>query len=95
MRVRITGFLGIWLCAYADQPDDEADVVSVAYYHAEPLDGGAAEPDKAEVAELGWFSADAFPDDLAPPDVLPAVLEAWSTAIDSGETATPLPDRPP
>lgn len=96
MRVRITGFLGIWLCAYADQPADEADIVSVAYYHAVPADGGApSEPDRAEVAELGWFAADGFPVDLAPPEVLPAVLDAWSAAASAGETVTPLRDRPP
>lgn len=35
IRACVTGFLGIWVGVYGDDPSDEgADLVRVAYYHA-------------------------------------------------------------
>jgi 8-oxo-dGTP diphosphatase len=74
VRVEVTGYLGVWVDRYADDPEDEeADVIDVGYYLARP-EATVAAPDAAEVSEIGWFAWDALPADLAPPGTLPAVL---------------------
>jgi ADP-ribose pyrophosphatase YjhB (NUDIX family) len=96
VQARVTGFLGIWLDRYADDPgDDEADGISVAYYLAEALDAAVVEYDRAETEEVGWFDLDALPEPLAPPGTLDAVVAAARPRILAGELATPLPDAPP
>ena len=88
LQVEVTGYLGVWVDAYADDPDAAADVINVAYYLARPT-GAAGEPDPAEVSEIGWFAWDDLPAELAPPGTLDAVLAATR----SGAAATPLADR--
>jgi len=96
VHARVTGFLGIWLDRYSDDPaDGEADTISVAYYVAEALEARAAGFDRAETAEVGWFAFDELPDELAPPGTLDAVLAAARPRIEAGELETPLPDAPP
>lgn len=90
LPVRVTGFIGIWLSSYADESSDEADWISVAYYGATPI-GEQGSHDPSEVAAVRWFRPDGLPAELAPPDVLPAVLAAWA----AGHTTSALPDRPP
>jgi ADP-ribose pyrophosphatase YjhB (NUDIX family) len=94
LTVRVTGFIGIWLCEYADTPDPENDVISVAYYHAKPTGEAHGPIDPTEVSEVGWFAWDELPHGLAPPETLPAVLEAWRADAFAGRSETPLPDRP-
>ena len=77
LRVSVTGYVGVWVDAYADEhaaPD--VDVINVAYYTAEALGGDEAAFDPREVSELGWFGWDELPPDLAPPGTLEAVLAA-------------------
>jgi ADP-ribose pyrophosphatase YjhB (NUDIX family) len=89
LRVRVTGYLGVWIDDYADEPGlDENEIINVAYYRAERLGGDEHDFDPAEVSELGWFGWDELPAELAPPRTLPAVL---AVARDSG--ATPILDR--
>lgn len=95
-RARVTGFLGIWLETYADDPADlDADTISVAYYLAERVDDAPPEPfDAAETAEVGWFPLDRVPARLAPPGTLERILDATRAAVAAGRTTTPLPDVP-
>ena len=74
--------------------EDPHESISVAYYHADPLDLDSRPPDPEEVGEVGWFAWDGLPTDVAPPESFPRVLAAWRSAVTSGETVTPLPDRP-
>ena len=94
---RVTGFLGVWTGVYAETTEEGgSEWISVAYYHAEPLDDSAGAPDHVETDAVCWFPADDLPpdDELAPPGRFAEVLEAWRTAHDAGETRTPLLDRP-
>jgi ADP-ribose pyrophosphatase YjhB (NUDIX family) len=95
LRARVTGFLGIWVCRYADdQGDADADTISVAYYLATPLDDEAAAFDATEVSDVGWFPLDALPSSLAPPGIFEAIVAAAAPRIVAGELETALPDRP-
>jgi ADP-ribose pyrophosphatase YjhB (NUDIX family) len=95
LRARVTGYLGIWVCRYADdQEDADADTISVAYYLAQPLAGGAAAFDRAEVSDLRWFPLEGLPDALAPPGILDEIVAAAAPRIAAGDLETPLPDRP-
>ena len=86
LRVAVTGYIGVWVETYADEPGDpDADVINVAYYSAVPLGGDETAFDRREVSELGWFGWDELPLDLAPPGTLEAVLAA-------ARAGTPLPD---
>lgn len=88
VRVEVTGYLGVWIDRYADDPEDEeADVIDVGYYVARPV-GAVGEPDPVEVSEIGWFTWDALPAELAPPGTLASVL-----AIARIATPAPILDR--
>ena len=77
LRVRVTGYLGVWVDEYADEHAvPGTDVINVAYYRAEVVGGDEADFDPQEVSELRWFTWDDLPPDLAPPGTLSAVLEA-------------------
>jgi 8-oxo-dGTP diphosphatase len=95
VRVQVTGFLGIWTDEYTDTPGaDDAELISVAYYHAAPLGERSGVPDPNEIAEARWFRWDEVPAVLAPPGTLQRVLGAAREAWEAGATATPLLDRP-
>lgn len=88
LRVRVTGYVGVWVDEYADEPGFVgSDVINVAYYRAEPT-GGELRLDPMEVSELGWFSWDELPGELALPRTIHAVLAAIR-----GPGATPVLDR--
>jgi ADP-ribose pyrophosphatase YjhB (NUDIX family) len=77
LDVEVTGYVGTWVDVYADDPaESDAGVINVAYYTARATAHMRAEPDPAEVSELGWFGWDELPHELAPPNTLPAVLAA-------------------
>lgn len=96
LRVEVTGYLGIWLDAYADAPAaGPPDITLNVYYHARLHDDPSrARLDAAEVSELGWFPPDALPEAIAFPNHARTVLHAWRDAYRAGLTQTPLPDRP-
>jgi ADP-ribose pyrophosphatase YjhB (NUDIX family) len=94
LRARVTRFLGIWLDRYADDPSDEdSDMISVAYYLAEPLDGEPGVRD-GEASEVSWFPLAELPADLAPPGTLDEVVAATRRALADGRLSTVLPDAP-
>jgi ADP-ribose pyrophosphatase YjhB (NUDIX family) len=86
LRVSVTGYIGVWVDTYADEPGEpDAAVIKVAYYKAVAFGGDEAAFDRREVSKLGWFHWDELPPDLAPPGSLEAVL----AAVRAG---APLPD---
>ena len=88
--VEVTGYLGTWVHAYADDPGDpDAGVINVAYYAAVLVPGERGPVDPAEVSEVAWFGWDELPADLAPPGTLEAVLEAARTGATSPERSRP------
>jgi ADP-ribose pyrophosphatase YjhB (NUDIX family) len=83
LRVRVTGYLGVWVDEYADgRGVPDVDVINVAYYLAGRIGGDEADFDRAEVSELAWFGWDELPSELAPPGTLEAVLEEARRAIE-------------
>ncbi|MBA2740767.1 MAG: NUDIX hydrolase [Actinobacteria bacterium] len=89
-RIRVTGYLGVWVDDYVDGPDHrENEVINVAYYLAETMGEARGDVDRSEVSDLGWFGWDELPSPLAPPGTLAAVLQAARNA-----GSTPLLDRP-
>jgi 8-oxo-dGTP diphosphatase len=82
IAVAVTGYVGVWVDGYEDDV-----VINVAYYTAAPIGAAEASPDPREVSELGWFSFDGLPPDLAPPGTLAAVLAV-------AHAAGPVLDRP-
>jgi ADP-ribose pyrophosphatase YjhB (NUDIX family) len=92
LGARVTAFLGIWVCRYADdQADEDADPISVAYYLGRPLDGEPGARD-GEASEVAWFPLDALPAEISPPFV--PIVEAARAAVAAGRTEAPLPDAP-
>jgi len=88
LRVAVTGYIGVWVDTYADEPSEpDASVISVAYYAARSVGGDESAFDRTEVSELRWFGWDELPPDLAPPGTLEAVFAA-------ARSDSTLPDRP-
>jgi ADP-ribose pyrophosphatase YjhB (NUDIX family) len=92
VRIAVTGYIGVWVDRYADEPSADDEVINVSYYHAQPTREGGGSIDTAEVTEIGWFPWDELPGQLAPPATLEIVLAAAKAAL-RGE-ADRLPDRP-
>jgi ADP-ribose pyrophosphatase YjhB (NUDIX family) len=92
ISARVIGYLGVWTGVYGDS----GEWISVAYYHAEPLDDTLPQPDGVETDDARQFAIDELPPDeeLAPPERFPQVLRAWRAAYEAGQTETPLLDRP-
>jgi 8-oxo-dGTP diphosphatase len=80
-RVTVTGYIGVWVDDYADEPGPDVDVINVGYYLATPVGGEPTDFDRSEVRELRWFAWDDFPSALAPPGTLEAVLAAARSGI--------------
>jgi ADP-ribose pyrophosphatase YjhB (NUDIX family) len=92
VRVAVTGYLGVWIDHYADEPRVDDEIINVAYYFAVPVGDPVGAVDDAEVSEVAWFAWDELPDELAPPRTFAAVLAAARVALPGG--AGHLPDRP-
>ncbi len=92
LRIRVTGYLGVWVDDYADEPGLESnEIINVAYYRAERVGGDESGFDPAEVSELRWFGWDELPTPLAPPGTLDTVLAVAKVA----QPAPILDRRPP
>ena len=97
VQARVVGFLGIWTGDYGGSAaDDDHEFISVAYYHAEPVDSGDGTADGVETDAVRWFAFDDLPtaDQLAPPGTFPKVLEAWRAAYRAEQISDPA-SRPP
>jgi ADP-ribose pyrophosphatase YjhB (NUDIX family) len=95
LSARVVGYLGTWICPYADSDEMADEHVSVHYYAAVLRPRAETAPhDPVEVSELGWFDLNGLPDDLAPQTVLPHALAALRAALEGTGIETPLPDRP-
>jgi len=95
LLVEVTGYVGVWVDVYADDPRDaDADVINVAYYLAAPTGAEPGPIDPAEVLEIGWFGWDDLPARLAPPGTLKTVLAAARREHRESDDVTPLRDRP-
>lgn len=94
LRVRVVGYLGVWVYEYLPGSADGVDprYCAVSYYHAAPVQEVELACDPAEVAEARWFAPDELPAELAPPESAPRIYGAWREAIAAGRRATPLPD---
>lgn len=93
--IRVTGFLGVWLDVYDRTVDHRAQKLTLnIYYHGVPIDEVSGETDPAEISEVGWFTREMLPEHIAFPDHIAAVLKAWRQAFLSGQSVTPLLDRP-
>jgi len=81
LLVEVTGYVGVWVDVYADDPRDaDADVINVAYYLAAPTGAEPGPIDPAEVLEIGWFGWDDLPARLAPPAAEPSTTSRSSGA---------------
>jgi ADP-ribose pyrophosphatase YjhB (NUDIX family) len=95
VHIAVTGYLGVWVDAYADDPTDaSADVINVAYYLAVPTRAQPGTIDPAEVHEARWFDWNDLPVGLAPPGTLEAVLAAARIVHREADGLTPVYDRP-
>jgi 8-oxo-dGTP diphosphatase len=92
VRVRVKALFGIWVSEYGDASQAEHDLISVAYYLAEPLDADLTPFDSAEVDEVRWFTPSDLPTLVAPPGTFERVLAAWC-AVRVENRAVELPER--
>jgi ADP-ribose pyrophosphatase YjhB (NUDIX family) len=91
IRIRVTGFLGIWLDDYPTADDETKRTLNV-YYHAVPVDAEPAQLDREEVEEIRFFGADELPSALAFLRHVPAALAAGKRAMAAGQLETALLD---
>jgi ADP-ribose pyrophosphatase YjhB (NUDIX family) len=91
IRVRIVGFLGIWLDEYAEARGALKRTLNI-YYHAVPSGPAAVAPDITEVLEAAFFAGSSLPVSLAFPGHVPAALAAWRLAVSAGGLVTDLFD---
>ena len=94
LRIDVTGYIGVWVDHYADDPSADDEIINVAYYHAVPRGDSRGTLDSAEVSEVGWFRWDELPSELAPPGTLAAVIAAARIDFQERSGTKPLPDRP-
>ena len=94
LTVKTSDILGLWIDSYS--PDDAEKVTLSIYFHATPEGPVRTRTDTHEVAEIGWFTPQELPSELAFPGHLPAVLRAWVRAASTGSRAPrPAAPRPP
>lgn len=95
LRVRVTDYLGVWVDRYADEPDDGAEIINVAYYLATLVGDATPSVDAREVADAGWFPWRSLPAPLGPPGTLESVLSAARERLIAGLDPRPARDRRP
>lgn len=92
---RMGPILGIWMDNYAPE-GPESDKVTLNVYYLASVELSAHELiDTNEVAQIGWFGANALPSELAFPGHLPAVLQRWRENLPrrGGRLRAPLARR--
>lgn len=92
LLVRVIGYLGMW---HTDEYPNTtpATITLCAFYHGE-LAGPTRSAADGEVSEIGWFSPDDLPDEIAFPEQQRPALDAWRLATAAGATGSPLADMP-
>ena len=91
--VRPVGFLGMWLDSYTMEGIARRVTLN-SFYHAVPVDDREAIADD-DAAEVGWFGADALPENIAFPTHARPALAAWKQWMDAGQLSGWLPDVTP
>lgn len=91
LRIRVVGFLGMWLDEYPAPGGALKQTLNI-YYHAVPSGLDAVRLDELEVAEARYFPVGQLPQALAFPGHVPAALEAWKLAASSGDLVTRMFD---
>jgi ADP-ribose pyrophosphatase YjhB (NUDIX family) len=82
LRVRITGLLGIWMDEYGSEPAAELRESTVNIYYHGVLETDCIEiRNVAEVVEIGWFTPEQMPANIAFPRHECSVLGAWKEAF--------------
>lgn len=82
LAIETVGLLGMWMDRYGDA-DPPVATLNI-YFLARPAGASLARIADAEVAEIGWFSPEELPAELAFPHHARAVLEAWCDAVRDG-----------
>jgi ADP-ribose pyrophosphatase YjhB (NUDIX family) len=93
LRVRITGFLGIWMDTYSNGPEGLSRTTMNVFYHGLPVDDDQVTQVTDEASAIAWFGPDDLPEDVAFPSSQRLALAAWRESLDRGELVTPLLDR--
>jgi 8-oxo-dGTP diphosphatase len=85
--IKITGLTGMWMDDYGPVEDDDLRVSTLnIYYHAVLEVEARQNQDHREIAEIGWFSPEGLPLEIAFPEHETKVLEAWKQDFQSGKT---------
>jgi ADP-ribose pyrophosphatase YjhB (NUDIX family) len=91
LSVEMGGVLGMWIDTYAPE-GPEADKVTLSiYFHATVESPATTWTDPNEVAEIGWFSPDDLPADVAFPGHIPEVLRAWRESPEAAARTSAAP----
>ena len=79
--IELTGYLGAWIDTYPDDRSNRGERPAEStlnhYYLARRNTVVPLRPDPDEVLEARFFGADELPDDIAFPDHIRLVLQAW------------------
>jgi 8-oxo-dGTP diphosphatase len=94
LRIRVTGFLGMWLDQYQSRSDETKRTLNI-YYHAVPVELTPWNLESTEIIEARFFPASQLPKELAFPGHVPEALNAWRKAAATGELVTSLFDWKP
>lgn len=87
LRVRITGLLGIWMDEYGSAPAAELRESTLNIYYHAVLETNCIETRNAtEVVEIGWFTPEKLPSNMAFPRHECSVLKAWKEVFLAKET---------
>jgi ADP-ribose pyrophosphatase YjhB (NUDIX family) len=95
LAIKITGVLGMWIDHYGPSEDRASRKTTLnIYFHAVPLDEPRLQIRLEEVAAISWFRPEELPHDLAFPDHIVPVLDAWRRAFLANDLVSALLDRP-
>jgi ADP-ribose pyrophosphatase YjhB (NUDIX family) len=94
LNVQVTGYLGAWLDRYPSSAGGRDEITLNLYYHAIPIDPEPFERPLPETRSTAWYAPNELPTNLAFPEQLSLVLQAWRRGFLGGRTMSSLPDRP-
>jgi 8-oxo-dGTP diphosphatase len=94
LSVEVTGYLGAWLDRYPSSEGGRDQITLNLYYHAIPTDAQPSRRPLPETRSTGWYAPNELPTNVAFPEQLSLVLQAWRREFLGGRTLSSLPDRP-